>query len=128
MSVLSVIFGGSSKLCLQCFCLDVQAVGYPYTVTCDLDLGFHYPQWLGPPKAILYSRDGTARLTPESKAHSDEIEWAENKRDLVITEVKEKHAGVYSCEHDGKRRSEVTVHPERKSLTFVFLLFSLNNE
>lgn len=73
-----------------------------------------YPLWTGPPGGQLFTKDGDALFLKRPGLCLERIRWAENRRDLYITEVRAEDEGKYFCDHAGQRRSSVTVTPRSK--------------
>ena len=72
-----------------------EIAGSTVTLAFPLQGSFTYPTWSGPPGSTGYIREGQ-----ETSPNYPWVAYAENKKDLLISDVKPEFSGDYICEKD----------------------------
>ena len=74
-------------------CLQDEIAGSNVTLVCPLQGSITYPTWSGPPGSTLYIKEGQ-----ETSSTLPWVAYADNKKDLVISDAKLEYSGDYICE------------------------------
>lgn len=78
--------------------------GANITLACSLPGTVTFPTWKGPPDSTVYLAEGQ-----ETNNDYPWVSYADNNRDLVITDALPSYSGDYTCEKDGNAAETITL-------------------
>ena len=78
--------------------------GANITLACSLPGTVIYPTWKGPSDSTVYLAEGQ-----ETNSNYPWVFYADNKRDLVITDALPNYSGDYTCEKDGNAAETISL-------------------
>ena len=78
--------------------------GANITLACSLPGTVTFPTWKGPPESTVYLAEGQ-----ETNSSYPWVSYADNSRDLVVSDALPNYSGDYTCEKDGNAAETITL-------------------
>lgn len=78
--------------------------GANITLACSLPGTVTFPTWKGPPDSTVYLTEGQ-----ETNSNYSWVSYADNNRDLVVSDALPNYSGDYTCEKDGNAAETITL-------------------
>jgi hypothetical protein len=84
-------------------------------LSCDLTGVFTLPVWKGPPVLLVYTlQDDTSEAINPAAPAANRLQYASNKKDLILSDAQISDSGDYKCSYTGIGDHTITLSVKAK--------------